>query len=87
MPPAASRSSFTTRWHGGSTIGRSEHNEDAVVFQAVFREADADTKVLFASDVNDVTLGHIVQRQEIMATRTGFGGTSSRFRITAATSH
>jgi hypothetical protein len=38
-----------------------ERNEDAVVFQAVFREADADTKVLFASDVNDVTLGHIVR--------------------------
>lgn len=38
-----------------------ERNEDAVVFQAVFRESGKDTQVLFASDVNDVTLGHIVQ--------------------------
>lgn len=38
-----------------------ERNEDAVVFQAVFRENGTDTQVLFASDVNDVTLSHIVQ--------------------------
>jgi hypothetical protein len=37
-----------------------ERNEDAVVFQAVFREGGKDTRVLFASDVNDVMLGHIV---------------------------
>jgi hypothetical protein len=36
-------------------------NEDAVVFQATFREGGTDTRVLFASDVNDTTLGHIVQ--------------------------
>jgi hypothetical protein len=41
-----------------------ERNEDAVVFQAVFRESDKDTRVLFASDVNDVTLGHIVQTSQ-----------------------
>ena len=38
-----------------------ERNEDAVVFQAVFREGLTDTKVLFASDVNADTLSHIVQ--------------------------
>lgn len=38
-----------------------ERNEDAVVFQAVFREGMTDTKVLFASDVNADTLSHIVQ--------------------------
>lgn len=38
-----------------------ERNEDAVVFQTVFREGGKDTRVLFASDVNDETLGHIVQ--------------------------
>jgi ribonuclease BN (tRNA processing enzyme) len=38
-----------------------ERNEDAVVFQAVFREGLTDTKVLFASDVNADTLSHVVQ--------------------------
>ena len=38
-----------------------ERNEDAVVFQAVFREGFTDTRVLFASDVNDLSLSHIVK--------------------------
>ncbi|WP_407525745.1 hypothetical protein [Methylobacterium oryzisoli] len=38
-----------------------ERNEDAVVFQATFREDFRDTKVLFASDVNADTISHIVQ--------------------------
>jgi len=38
-----------------------ERNQDAVVFQATFREGPTNTKVLFASDVDDVTLSHIVQ--------------------------
>ena len=38
-----------------------ERNEDAVVFQATFREGLRDTRVLFASDVNDDTLSHIAQ--------------------------
>lgn len=38
-----------------------ERNQDAVVFQATFREFGTDTKVLFASDVDDVTIGHIVE--------------------------
>lgn len=41
--------------------GYVERNEDAVVFHATFRELGRDTKVLFASDVNDETLSHIVQ--------------------------
>lgn len=38
-----------------------ERNDDAVVFQATFREGATDTRVLFASDVDDISLGHIVQ--------------------------
>ena len=38
-----------------------ERNEDAVMFQAVFREVLTDTRVLFASDVNSDTLSHVVR--------------------------
>src|SRR5262249_11984175 len=38
-----------------------ERNQDALVFQGVFRESGVDTKVLFASDVDDETLCHIVK--------------------------
>ena len=38
-----------------------ERNQDAIVFQATFREQFTDTRVLFASDVDDVSLSHIVQ--------------------------
>lgn len=38
-----------------------ERNEDAVVFHATFREGSRDTRVLFASDVNDETLSHVVR--------------------------
>lgn len=38
-----------------------ERNQDAIVFQATFRDQFTDTRVLFASDVDDVSLSHVVQ--------------------------